>query len=65
MAKVVSYEELVEQAAEDIDAWRKLQAVHAMKVRGGTPEIRWSKRDGFQVVDAAEAPPLRRKRAAG
>jgi hypothetical protein len=65
MAKrVVTYEELVEQAAESLDAWKKLQAVHAMKVRGGTPEIRWSRKHGYKIVDLSAVEEPERERLA-
>lgn len=52
-----SYQTLVDMAATDPVAWRKLQAVHAMKAKGGSPQIYWSRREGFSVVDASSAAP--------
>lgn len=57
---ITSYQALVEQAASDVDAWRKLQSVHAMKAEGRNPQILWNRRDGFVVVDA----PMRSARPA-
>ena len=51
---ITSYQVLVEQAANDADAWRKLQAVHAMKAEGRNPQILWNRREGFVVIDATE-----------
>jgi hypothetical protein len=52
--RIATYESLVEQAAESLDAWRALQAVHAIKANGGTPEIRWNRKSGFSVVDLSD-----------
>jgi hypothetical protein len=67
MAKrIASYETLLEHAADNLDAWRKLQAVHAIKARGGRPEIYWNRRDGFSVIDLTiDHQPKRAHRMAG
>ena len=55
--RVLSFSDLAERAKSDPEAQRALSRCRAIEDAGGWPEIRYSDRHGWRIVDLRDASP--------